>query len=169
MRITRLRAMVACVLAAAVTIGCAPKREARGPTPFDKTAVADCYTVELFTVAEIEAPSTTVPAAWNGYLGKWGKAGWDGKWCHDLHVLSVDADGNAVVMELHAPYEPWGRQATAFRRAGKIGEDGRLRVSYSGVLIEYWIQNGKLYGLRKEGGGALRIALSPGTNSGLGS
>lgn len=169
MRFSKFQAITACLITAVLATACAPKREARGPTPFDKTVVADCYTVELFTVADIEPPGSDVPVEWAAYSGKWGKAGWDGKWCHDLHVLSIDAAGNVVVMELHAPYEPWGRQATAFKRTGKIGQDGRLRVSYSGVLNEYWVQNGRLYGLRKEGGGALRIALSRGTNSGLGS
>ena len=101
--------------------------------------------------------------------GKWGKAAWGGKGCHDLHVTKILADGSVEVMELHAPYEPWGRHATAFRRQGRITKEGRLRLVYSGVSVEYWVQNGRLYGLRSEGGGQMRIAIQPGTNSGLGS
>ena len=169
MRLSGLQAFAVCILSTALIVGCAPKRAAKGPTPFDKTVVQDCYTVELFTVAEIEPPGADVPAEWAAFSGKWGKAAWDGKWCHDLHVLTIAADGSVVAMELHAPYEPWGKPATAFRRTGRIGDDGRLRIRYSGVVVEYWVENGRLYGLRKEGGGVLRIALQPGTNSGFGS
>lgn len=160
----RAALLCGCVALAA----CAPPTRKSGPTPYDLTVVPDCYTVELFTVAKIKEPGDDVPSDWRAYSGTWGKAGWEGKWCHDLHVLEISPDGEVVVMELHAPYDPWGRPATAFKRFGRITEDGRLRVSYSGVNVEYWIQNGRLYGLRKEGGGEMRIALSPGTNSGLG-
>ena len=169
MRFNLLGAVALSAAAAALAVGCAPKRTATGPTPYDRTVVADCYTVELFTVADIEPPGADVPAEWAAYSGIWGKAAWEGKWCHDLHVMKIEADGSVEVMELHAPYEPWGKPATAFRRQGRITDEGRLRIRYSGVVVEYWVQNGRLYGLRKEGGGSMRIALQPGSNSGLGS
>lgn len=134
------------------------------PTPFEKTTVEDCYTVDLFTVAKIIPPAKDVPKEWAAYSGKWGSAGWDGKWCHDLYVLNIDASGKVDVMETHAPYDAWGKKATAFRRKGWIGKDGRLRLTYSGVKSEYWVQGGKLYGLRKEGNGTLRIAMLPRVN-----
>lgn len=168
MRFSKTRAIAAIALAALALTACAPKTVKKGPTPYDATVVADCYTVELFTVAKIETPSAEVPAAWAAYSGKWGKAAWEGKWCHDLHVTKINADGTVEVMSLHAPYEPWGKPATAFRRKAYMTKDNHLRVLYSGVEIDYWIENGRLYGLRKEGGGQMRIALSPGANPGLG-
>lgn len=168
MRINWVRAVVACVAAAAISAACAPKLKKTGPTPYDKTVVKDCYTVDLFTVANIEEPGDGVPSDWAQYSGEWGKAAWDGKWCHDLLVTKIHEDGAVEVMELHAPYEPWGKQATAFRRKGRITSEGRLRITYTGVSIEYWIENGRLYGLRREGGGEMRIALSPGKNARFG-
>lgn len=137
-------------------------------TPFEKTVVEDCYTVDLFTVAEIESPGAEVPPEWAAYSGKWGSAGWDGKWCHDVYVLKISPSGEVLLMDLHAPYEPWGKPATAFKRKGRIAKDGRLRVVHGTVVSEYWIENGKLYGLRKEGPSELRIALLPRVNSRLG-
>lgn len=168
MRIRSVQAIVACVAAAVLAASCTPGPKKSGPTPFDKTVVQDCYTVDLFTVANIEEPDANVPSDWAKYSGEWGKAAWDGKWCHDLLVTKIHEDGAVDVLELHAPYEPWGKPATAFRRKGRITKDGRLRISYSGVSVEYWIENGRLYGLRREGGGEMRIALSPGKNAGLG-
>lgn len=153
-------ALSAISLAALSACSSAPKKAA-GPTPFDKTVVADCYTVDLFTVATVAEPANGVPDAWKGYSGRWGGAAWEGKWCHDLHVLTIGEDGSVEVMELHAPYDPWGKQATAFRRVGRINKDGRLTLRYSGVKVEYWLENGRLHGVREEdGAGRLRIALS---------
>lgn len=168
MRFSITGAVVAIAVATFALTACAPKVVKKGPTPYDKTVVADCYTVELFTVAKVETPGDDVPPEWAAYSGKWGKAAWEGKWCHDLHVTKINADGTVEVMSLHAPYEPWGKPATAFRRQGRITDDGRLRIVFSGVAVEYWIEDGRLYGLRSEGGGKMRIKLQPGTNSGLG-
>ncbi|MFV0473597.1 MAG: hypothetical protein ACK5MQ_05245 [Pikeienuella sp.] len=143
-------------------------REPSGPTPFDKTVVDDCYTVDLFDVAKVETPEAGVPAAWAAYSGKWGSAAWEGKWCHDLYVLRIASSGEVDVMDLHAPYEPWGKPATAFRRKGRIAKDGRLRIVKGSVVSEYWLENGRLYGLRREGAGEMRIALQPRVNSRIG-
>ncbi|MEM7525116.1 MAG: hypothetical protein AAF360_15445 [Pseudomonadota bacterium] len=161
MSTTRFLTIAGCALGALALVACQPKPTAKGPTAFDKTVVADCYTVDLFTIAEVQEPEGDVPGDWRGYSGKWGGAAWEGKWCHDLHVLSIGADGEVEVMELHAPYEQWGKQATAFRRKGFINDEGRLRLRYSGVDIEYWLVNGRLHGVRTEGGGEMRIALTP--------
>lgn len=164
----QFRILAALAAGVAALAACAPKQTKRGPTPFDKTVVADCYTVDLFTEAPISEP-TDVPDEWKGYSGVWGAAAWDGKWCHDLHVLDIAANGEVEVMELHAPFEQWGKQATAFRRKAFIGKDGRLRLRYGGIDIEYWLENGRLHGLRKEGGGELRIALTRNGNKAFGS
>lgn len=168
MRIGTVKAGLASLLIVALASSCAEKIEPKGPTPYDLTMVKDCYTVELFTVAEVQEPKAEVPPEWNRFLGVWGKAAWEGKWCHDLHVLNIEEDGTVEIMELHAPYEPWGKPATAFRRKGRMTKENHLRVLYSGVEVEYWIENGRLYGERSEGGGRMRIALSPGANPGLG-
>ncbi len=168
MRIETVKAGLACLLIVGLAASCAEKVVKKGPTPYDATVVKDCYTVELFSVAKVEEPRPEVPAEWNQLLGVWGKAAWEGKWCHDLHVLNIQEDGTVEVMELHAPYEPWGKPATAFRRKARMTEDNHLRMVYSGVEVDYWLENGRLYGLRKEGGGQMRIALSPGANPGLG-
>jgi len=156
----RRLAMTAALIAALAAAACAPKRQAAGPTAFDKTVRADCTTVTLFTPAPISTPGADVPAEWRAFSGVWGQAGWEGKWCHDLHVMNISADGAVEVMELHAPYAEWGREATAFRRMGRIGSDGRLRLRYKDVVVEYWVENGKLYGVRRQGNAGLRIALS---------
>jgi len=157
------------VVAALGLSACQPKVKKAGPTPYEKTVVDDCYTVDLFTVAEIEEPQSDVPSEWAAYSGKWGSAAWEGKWCHDLYVLNIEPSGEVEVMSLHAPYEPWGKTATAFRRKAFINKQGRLRVSYGDVDIEYWLKDGLLHGDRKEGNGLLRIALSPRVNAKFGS
>ncbi|MEM7546336.1 MAG: hypothetical protein AAF367_12430 [Pseudomonadota bacterium] len=164
----RVKSMWAAGLAALVVVGlaaCTPTVKKAGPTPYDKTVVDDCYTVDLFTVAQIQEPEADVPSEWARYSGKWGSAAWEGKWCHDLYVLKIEPTGAVEVMSLHAPYEPWGKTATAFRRKGVITKDGRLRVPFRGGLMEYWVKNGKLYGDRKEGNGVLRIAMLPRVNA----
>ncbi len=159
----------AALAGAMAAAGCSStqKTTAVGPTPYDRTVVEDCYTVDLFTVAKVETPGKDVPSEWAGFSGKWGSAAWDGKWCHDLYVLKIAPTGEAEVMDLHAPYDPWNKPATAFRRKAFFTKDNRLRVSYGAVIVEYWLENGRLYGLRKEGSGELRIAMLPRVNSKL--
>lgn len=147
-------------LGVAVT-GCAPKRAATGPTPYDKTVDAGCYTVDLFTPAAVATPTDDVPTEWRGYLGKWGGGAWEGKWCHDLYVLSITPDGKVDVISAHAPFPEWGREATAFRRQGLISKDGRLTIRFKDVVVEYRLENGRLLGDRKQGNAMMRIKLSP--------
>lgn len=162
-------ALIVGSFAVLMVAGCSffEKKKPTGPTPFDKTMVDDCYTVDLFSVAEIEKPGKDVPDEWQGFFGKWGSAAWDGKWCHDLYVMNITPEGSVDVMDLHAPYEPWGKPATAFRRKGWISKDGHLFVAYGDVKAEYWLENGRLYGLRRQGSGALRIAMQPRVNKRL--
>lgn len=146
--------------AALLAVGaCAPK-----PPPAKKavnTVVPDCYTVELFHPEKIRKPSARIPESWAAFSGKWGKGAWGGKWCHDLHVISISDSGVVDLFELHAPYEPWNKPATAFRRKGRMTEDGRLRIFYTGVTVEYRMKNGRMMGKRRENGVEQRIVLSP--------
>ncbi len=140
--------------------GCAPKRAAKGPTPYDLTADAGCYTVDLFTPSTVTAPTSDVPSEWHGYLGKWGGGAWEGKWCHDLYVLSISPDGKVDVISAHAPFPEWGREATAFRRQGVIGKNGRLTLRYKDVVVEYRLDKGSLLGDRVQNKAKMRIKLS---------
>lgn len=143
-----------------VLAGCAPKRVATGPTPYDVTADPGCYTVDLFTPSTVTTPTSDVPSEWHGYLGKWGGGAWEGKWCHDLYVLSISPDGKVDVISAHAPFPEWGREATAFRRQGFIGKDGRMTVRFKDVVVEYRLKNGSLLGDRVQNKAKMRIKLS---------
>lgn len=141
--------------------GCAPKRVATvGPTPYDLTVDAGCYTVDLFTPSAVTTPTSDVPTEWHGYLGKWGGGAWEGKWCHDLYVLSISAEGQVDVISAHAPFPEWGLEATAFRRQGFIDEDGRMTVRYKDIVVEYRLEKGNLLGDRVQNKAKMRIKLS---------
>ncbi|MEM7270379.1 MAG: hypothetical protein AAF401_14160 [Pseudomonadota bacterium] len=155
----KLKYVVLAALAAALA-ACAPPPK-RTATTYDSTVKRDCYTVDLFTEAVVEPPAEDVPAEWKGFSGVWGGGAWEGKWCHDLYVLSIDANGQVTVIETHGPFEDWGREATAFRRQGYITDKGRLRLIYSNVSVEYELAGDKLHGRRKEGAGEMLIKLSP--------
>ncbi len=157
MRVILITALAALSMALA---GCTPKRAATGPTPYDRTVDAGCYTVDLFTPATVSTPSEDVPSEWRGYLGKWGGGAWEGKWCHDLYVLSITPDGKVDVISAHAPFPEWGREATAFRRQGIIGKNGRLTLRFKDVVLEYRLENGSLLGDRRQGNAKMRIKLS---------
>lgn len=158
MRVILITALAALGVALA---GCAPKRAATGPTPYDRTVDAGCYTVDLFTPSTVTQPTDDVPSEWHGYLGKWGGGAWEGKWCHDLYVLSITADGKVDIISAHAPFPEWGREATAFRRQGLIGKNGRLTVRFKDVVLEYRLEKGSLLGDRRQGNAKMRIKLTP--------
>lgn len=149
-----------CVAAAVGLSACAPKQAKKTVTAFDRTIQEDCYTVDLFTPAVIEPPASNVPKPWGKFSGHWGGGAWDGVWCHDLYILSIGANGEVDLIEAHAPHEPWGKVATAFRRKATLTADSRLRLFYKGVRVEYWVENGRLYGARFEGGRENRVTLS---------
>jgi len=121
--------------------------------------VDECYTVDLFTKAEVEAPEAEVPATYSEFLGEWGKGAWNDVWCHDLMVTKVYADGRAELFEMHAPYAPWGQPATAFRRIGRIDKDGTLRFAYGTETVSYRIVDGQLQGRRSGMLGNLKVEL----------
>ncbi len=150
--------IIALALAAA---GCASEKPApRATTAFAETVDPSCYTVDLFTPPNFVEPNGEVPDGWRGFTGRWGGGAWAGEWCHDLYVLEVQPDGLVRLIETHAPYEAWGKPATAFRRTARIGDDGRLRLAYGRVQIEYWIEDGRLLGLREEDGRRQRIMMT---------
>lgn len=153
-----MRSAAAAAALAGLAAGCAMAPEAPDPArvAHEQTFRPDCYTVDLFTPAPIEpaaeAAEEGVPEHHAAYLGRWGGGAWDGEWCHDLHVLDVEPDGRAIVVETHAPYPAWGKPVTAYRRTGRIGEDGRLRLQYGPTRVEYWVEDGALFGVRREAG-----------------
>lgn len=150
--------IIALALAVAGCGGGKPKPEPSAG--FEETVDASCYTVDLFQKPRFVEPNGEVPSAWRGFTGRWGGGAWAGQWCHDLYVLEVKPDGLVRLIETHAPFEAWGKPATAFSRTARIDEDGRLRLAYGRVKIEYWIENGRLLGVRNEDGMSQRIMMS---------
>ncbi len=119
----------------------------------------DCYTVDLFTPEEVQKPEKDVPEAYRAYLGRWSGGAWNDVWCHNLLVYNVHKDGSVDLVEMHAPYEPWGQPATAFNRVARIGEDGKLRFSQGVERTTYRLENGFLVGTRSGLYGDLKITL----------
>lgn len=122
------------------------KAEVQQAPPIVEVATNDCYTVDLFTKVKIEQPDASVPPANQQFLGEWGGGAWNDVWCHGLLVNKVNADGTVELVEMHAPYVPWGQPATAFRRIGRIDDQGNLRFAYGTTRLSYRIENGKLVG-----------------------
>jgi hypothetical protein len=128
--------------------------------PYASTRNDACYTVDLFTPARIKVPGGDVPEEWRGFSGRWGGGAWEGEWCHDLYVLEIEPDGTVHVISAHAPLPAWGKQATAFRRTGRIDRDGRIRLRMGSTQVEYWLaEDGKVHGHRDEGMGLWEIAM----------
>jgi hypothetical protein len=146
---------LACLAAA----GCASKKTDTVDV-LAMTRDPSCYTVDLFGKVPWKTPEAAVPDAKKAFAGRWGGGKWDGVWCHDLYVLDVRPDGAAQIIETYAPHAPWGKRAAAFTRRATIDRDGRLRVAYGNIQMEYWIENGELYGLRDEGGVTRKIILT---------
>ena len=136
------------MLACALAIGCAAKKEVAkappGPAP-----VADCYTVVLFDEYEIKPPAEGVPPEYARFLGKWERGAWNGQWCHDLLVTEVTPTGKVNLVDMHAPYEPFGAPASAFQRVGRIDKDGNLRLRYGTESVTYRYEDGRLVGERQ--------------------
>mgnify|MGYP006275026767 CR=1 FL=1 len=154
------RALLFATAALALGACAAPEPAPQRSVGFEQTLDPSCYTVDLFQEVRIAEPNGDLPEGWNGYKGRWGGGAWAGEWCHDLYVLAVEPDGLVRLIETHAPYEPWGKRATAYRRTARIGEDGRLRLRYGRVEIEYWLEDGRLLGERREDGERHRIMMT---------
>jgi len=144
------------VLSGCLGFGREEKAEAPPPTP---VVTSDCYTVDLFTKAKVQKASADVPNDYSQFLGEWGGGAWNDVWCHDLLVTKVYPDGRADLFEMHAPYEPWGQPATAFKRTARIDKDGNLRFAYGTETLTYRIVNGKLEGKRSGTMGNLTVSL----------
>jgi hypothetical protein len=117
----------------------------------------DCYTVDLYQPPRYVEPGPGVPASHAAYLGQWGGGAWNGLVCHDLWVLDVGADGKVTMLDAHGP--GLFPDATAFERVGSIDENGRLNVRKGSSEVQYWIENGRLHGLRRRGDQEIRIIM----------
>ncbi|MEM9784350.1 MAG: hypothetical protein AAF899_17975 [Pseudomonadota bacterium] len=162
---SRLLAGASVFCAAVLLAGCAAKEEpvaeAAPPAPPPDLTRSDCYTVVLFDGFEIkDAPEGTLPEH-AAFLGEWRFGAWDGKWCHDLLVTEILADGSVLMMDKHAPYEPWGQPATAFPRKGRIDKNGVLRFRHGTTQRAYQFDaaTGRLKGLREDVNGSLVAEL----------
>ncbi len=124
-------------------VGDIPKDSAQS-----KLIQPDCYTVDPYVPPKIAKPRKDVPDSMSAFSGKWGGGAWDGRVCHDLYVLQVEPSGTVVMFDAHGP--GFSHDATAFTRRGEIGEDGHLRVRKGNATVEYWIEDGKLYGVRRQ-------------------
>jgi len=127
--------------------------------PVEKVVNSDCYTVDLFTKTKVEKPAADVSEMNRQFLGKWGGGAWNDVWCHDLLVTKVHGDGRVELIDMHAPHEDWNQPATAFRRVGRIDDEGNLRFAYGTERISYHIANGKLVGSRSGMLGNLQVEL----------
>jgi len=121
---------------------------------------ADCYTVVLFDKHKIKKPAKDVPPEYAAFLGRWTNGAWNGKWCHDLLVTEVTADGKAEVVEMHAPELDWHQPATAFKRTARINDKGELSFAYGVENVTYKLAgDGRLMAHRTGVLGDLRAEL----------
>jgi hypothetical protein len=152
-------------LGAAVLLAACAQQTAERPAPVQDVSHLQepgCYTVDLFDEVPIRKPGPEVPAAHAAFLGEWGNGVWNGKWCHDLLIHTVRADGMVEMLDMHAPTESFGGQpASIFKRRGRITEDGVLRFAHGIVTRRYELRDGKLHG-QAEGGdfGRAEIVLT---------
>ncbi len=138
--------------------------ESKAPAPQPVAAAPldpECRTVVVFDSTKISKPPSDLPDAWKAFSGVWGKAGWNNNtWCHDLYVMKIDEDGKVALMDTHGP--GGGHDGTAFARVGKLGDDNRLRFYADGLEREYWIEDGKLMGVKHlSGNRTMTIAMLP--------
>jgi hypothetical protein len=113
----------------------------------EKPLDPECQTVKIFSKYKFAKPTKTMPEGWKPFIGVWGKAGWQNNTiCHDLYVLSIDKDGKVMLIDAHGPDGKF--DGSAFQRVGQIGPDNRLRIIADGIPREYWIEDGKLRGIK---------------------
>lgn len=150
--------MKALAAAGALAAGLAGCTEPEKPQQIDASLVQpDCYTVDLYSPPPYRRPNGDVPASHSAFLGQWGGGAWNGLVCHDLWVLDVDAAGRVLMFDAHGPgFFP---DATMFERVGEIDEDGRLRVRKGSAEVEYWIEDGRMFGIRRRGTQEIRIVM----------
>ncbi|MBK0400912.1 hypothetical protein H0I76_17060 [Limibaculum sp. M0105] len=131
-----------------LVLGCAEKPKEVVQKEPEITTRPDCYTVVLFDKHPIVPPVAGVPLEHARFLGQWNRGAWNGEWCHDLRITEVTPDGQVHLVEMHAPYEPWGQPASAFKRTGRIDKDGILTLRYGTESVRYRIENGQLHAQR---------------------
>ena len=123
-----------------------------------KLVQPDCYTVDPYQPIRIDKPAKEVPDDMRAFLGAWGGGAWDGQVCHDLWVMNVDPQGHVLMFDAHGPgFFP---DATAFTRKGQIDSDGKMRVRKGPAIVEYWIEDGRMYGTRTVGKKVQHIIMS---------
>jgi hypothetical protein len=142
---------------------CAERTATRGGPAEDVSSLQEpgCYTVDLFREVPIQEPRQQVPDEFEAFLGEWGNGVWNGKWCHDLLIHTVHADGTAEMLDMHAPSEEFRQPASIFKRRGQISKDGTLHFAHGIVKRRYQLRDGRLYG-KAEGGafGSAEIVLT---------
>jgi hypothetical protein len=126
-----------------------------------------CYTVDLFDPFTIEPPAPEVAQEAQKFLGVWKNGAWNGKWCHDLYITRVDADGSVVVLDAYGPFSAAGLEATVFRRQGTL-KDGVLTLHSRGGTVKYQREGDYLVGTRKGTLGKMEITMSREENVAIG-
>lgn len=160
------RAAIA-VLAAITVAGCGGS-DSKDEVAVDAPALSPgCYTVDLFDPFTIKAPPPEIAEEADDFLGVWMNGAWDGKWCHDLYVTSVNADGSVEVLDAYGPYVPAGVEATVFRREGHL-KDGVLTLHSQGATVTYHRDGAYLVGTRKGAYGDFDIIMSREKNVAIG-
>ncbi len=123
--------------------------------------ILGCYTVDLFDPYKIEYPAANVPPAMSKFLGVWKDAGWNGKWCHDLYITEVRADGTVTLLDAYGPNLGQGLEATVFRRTARI-VNGVLTfnaIGHAPVSYELADNGSFLLGKRIDGSGRYVITM----------
>lgn len=127
----------------------------------------DCYTVDLFDPFTIQNPPADVAPEAHKFLGVWKNGAWDGKWCHDLYITRVAADGSVEVLDAYGPFRAAGFEATVFKRTGRL-KDGVLTFHTRGGTVQYKRDGEYLVGTRKGTLGNFEIVMSREDNVAIG-
>lgn len=146
-------------LAVLAVAGCGGKEPEVAKVDLGDQLSPDCYTVDLFDPFTIRNPPTEVASEANKFLGVWMHGAWDGKWCHDLYIINVSADGTVDLLDAYGPYRAAGLEATVFRRKGKL-KDGVLTFHSRGGTVHYRRDGDYLVGTRKGTLGNFDIIMS---------
>ncbi|MEM9043131.1 MAG: hypothetical protein AAGC81_00440 [Pseudomonadota bacterium] len=157
----RLLIAALCVVAAA----CGPDKQAAAPAPealptYASLRDSSCYTVDLFDPVTIKTPGPEVPAQYHGFLGEWGGGAWNGKWCHDLVIYEVRANGEVELLSMHAPNFDINHPPTVFKRKAVIDINNTLRMAAGFDRMVYNLDRQFLVGKRTGRSGEYEIALT---------
>lgn len=118
----------------------------------------DCYTVDLFDPFTVKAPPKEMAEKANEFLGVWMQGAWNGKWCHDLYVTSVSANGEVEVLDAYGPWPDAGMRPVVFRRTGWL-TDGVLTLHTQAGTARYWREGRYLAGTLTGALGEMEIML----------